>query len=294
MNSAVTTSSQTRRDLVELTKARLSTLVVVTTGAGFIAGWPDGKPFDWMLLFHTIFGTLLSAFGAAAFNQLIEMRQDARMKRTSERPLPAGRMPPAAAFVVGWLLCAFGLIHLGLKVNIQACMLSALTLVTYIFVYTPMKRRSSWNTIVGAVSGAIPPVIGWVAAGRELDAGAAWWFALLFFWQLPHFYAINWIHREEYQKAGFVMLANGDPTGVKTSRWAFGFSLALAVLAVIPPMIHLSRWWFVAPGLALAGALAWLAWRFMQERTKESARKLFLSTLLYLPVVLGALLLAAW
>ncbi len=283
---------QTRSDLVELTKAKLSILVVVTTGAGFISGWPADLSFGWFKLIHTIFGTLLAAFGAAVFNQLLEIRQDAQMKRTEDRPLPAGRMNQELAFVIGWLLAGFGVVHLGVKVNAGAAMLAGATLVTYIFVYTPLKRRSSWNTIVGAVAGALPPVIGWVAAGGGMNAGAAWWFALLFFWQLPHFYAINWIHREEYMKAGFVMLANKDESGRTTSVSALLFALVLVLLAILAPLAEVSRWWFLAPGLICSGALTWLAWKFYGDRSVAAARKLFFGTLLYLPVVLLAVLAA--
>lgn len=287
-----TSMQQTRSDLVELTKARLSILVVMTTGAGFISGWDRGLPFGWMLMIHTVFGTLLSAFGAAVFNQLLEVRQDARMKRTSDRPLPAGRMPQELAFAIGWLLAGFGIVHLGVKVNPGAAMLAGITLALYIFVYTPLKRRSSWNTIIGAVTGGIPPMIGWVAAGGGFDAGCYWWFALLFFWQLPHFFAINWIHREEYMNAGFVMLANKDDTGVRTSFYSLLFACALVILSVTAPLAGVSRWWFLAPGLLTSGALVWLSHRFLKARTVESARRLFFGTLIYLPIVLLALLLA--
>jgi len=285
-------AQQTRSDLVELTKARLSVLVVVTTGAGFISAWDRSLPFAWMLMIHTIFGTLLSAFGAAVFNQLLEVRQDARMKRTADRPLPAGRMPQELAFVIGWLLAGFGIVHLGVKVNPASAMLAGITLALYIFVYTPLKRRSSWNTIVGAVTGGIPPMIGWVAAGGGFDAGAFWWFALLFFWQLPHFFAINWIHREEYMNAGFIMLANKDDTGSRTSLCSLFFSFALVLLSATAPLAGVCRWWFLGPGLLTSGVLAWLSFQFLKARTVESARKLFFGTLIYLPVTLIALLLA--
>lgn len=282
-----------RGDLVQLTKARLSALVVVTTAAGFLsASQQSGEPLDWWSLGHTIFGTLLAAFGAAVFNQLIEVNPDKQMKRTADRPLPSGRMPPVAAFGIGWVLCAFGMVHLGVKVNASAAWLAGATIAIYIFVYTPLKRRSSWNTIVGAVSGAIPPVIGWAAAGGDLlSAGSAWWFALLFFWQLPHFFAINWIHREEYKRAGFVMLANRDDSGAKTSIWALIFAIALVAIAGVAPWAGLSSCWFLIPGLLSALSLVWLSIAFVRTREVRSARTLFFATLIYLPVALAALLL---
>ncbi len=285
------TDLPSRADLVELTKARLSLMVVVTTGAGFISGW-RGESFPAWLLFHTVFGTLLCAFGAAAFNQLIEIQADKKMARTADRPLPTGRIPPAGAFAIGWVLAAFGVVHLGVKVNTQAAVLAGLTLLIYIFIYTPLKRRSSSNTIIGAVAGALPPTIGWVASGGGYDWGAAWWFALLFFWQLPHFFAINWIYREEYQKGGFIMLANDDPDGKKTSRWALFFSVVLVLLAISAPLADVSRWWFVAPGVILGGWLVYLSMNFVKSPSRATGRKLFFGTLIYLPLALIAALLA--
>ncbi len=290
--SAAATDLPSRQDLIELTKARLSIMVVITTAAGFLSAWPAGARFDFWLLFHTILGTLLSAFGAAAINQVMEMRADQKMARTANRPLAAGRLPPAAGVAIGAVLAAFGVAHLGVKVNNAAAMLSLATLAVYVLAYTPLKRRSSWNTIVGAVSGAIPPVIGWVGAGGDFNAGAAWWFALLFFWQLPHFFAINWMYREEYRKAGFVMLANNDDDGKKTSRWALAFAVVLLALAVCAPFCEVSRWWFVVPGLLLAGWLVWLGLKFVGTPERTTARKLFFATLIYLPVVLVAVLAA--
>ncbi|MEM1294887.1 MAG: heme o synthase [Verrucomicrobiota bacterium] len=281
-----------RSDLVELTKARLSIMVVVTTAAGFISGWTGETPFSIALLFHTVFGTILCAFGAAVFNQLMEIQPDKEMQRTADRPLPAGRIPPAGAFVIGWVLSAFGVVHLGVKVNTLAAVIAGLTLLVYIFVYTPLKRRSSSNTIVGAVAGALPPVIGWVGAGQNLDFGALWWFALLFLWQLPHFFAINWIYREEYQKGGFVMLANQDDDGSKTSRWAFIFAISLVLLAFLAPVSGITRWWYVLPGALAGGWLVMLALKFVKLPERSTGRRLFFGTLIYLPIVLVAALLA--
>ncbi len=279
-------------DLVTLTKAKLSALVVATTGAAFLSGWPPGVGFDFWRFLHTVAGTTLAAFGAAVFNQLFEIDADRRMRRTADRPLPAGRIPVPGAFGIGWMLSALGIVHLGNTVNTPAALLAGLTIAVYIFVYTPMKRRSAWNTIVGAVAGALPPVIGWVAAGRAFDAGAAWWFALLFFWQLPHFYAINWIHREEYRQAGFVMLANEDESGRRTAFWSLVCAIPLLLLAIWAPLISLARWWFAVPGIAAAGFVIYLAIQFQQDRRAGSARSLFFGTLLYLPIAMLAVNLA--
>ncbi len=284
-----------REDLMVLMKIRLNTFVLITTLFGYILAslsfsgvWVN----DWWRLFHTLLGTAAAAFGSAAFNQLMEIQQDRQMKRTANRPLPSERMNVVTAFAVGWILSAFGVIHLGAKVGTWSAYLAAITIVTYVFIYTPMKRRSSANTLVGAIPGAIPPVIGWVAAGGNWNDGAAWYlFALLFLWQLPHFVAINWLCREEYEDAGYVMWSNGDVSGKKTARLALIFSVCLAVLAPIAclPGVEYANWIFGIGG-ALAGVyMCWLAVKFGKAGTRESSRGLFLFTLLYLPLALGLL-----
>lgn len=291
----------TRDDFMSLTKARLSMLVVVTTLAGYIVGVRTGLgPFSGWLLLHTILGTTLAAFGSAVFNQLMEVDADSRMKRTAGRPLPAQRIPPGVAFVLGWLLSGFGVVHLGKMVNTESSALAAVTLVVYLFIYTPMKRRSVLNTLVGAISGAIPPVIGYAAAAGAgsdgirwelfIEPGALFLFGLLFFWQLPHFLAINWMYREEYVKGGFVMWSNSDETGAATGFRAVYYSVALLLTTAVPPFIGLSSWWFLPPALLTAGYMVFLSFRLWKFPDRPTARKLFFYTLLYLPVVLGAFL----
>ena len=281
-----------RQDLMALTKFRLSSLVILTTLVGYLAG-SNLRP-DWGTLFHTLLGTAFSAFGAAVFNQLMEIEADARMRRTMDRPLPARRMPAGLAFAIACVISTFGVLHLARAVtpeNPQAAYMSALTLLLYVLVYTPMKRRSSLNTIIGAVAGALPPVIGWVAAGRGYDAGAALLFGILFFWQLPHFVAINWMYREEYEKAGFVMWSNGDTSG-KRSAWL------CVVFSIGQLLVCAAGWWplglagigYGVASLLLGGWILWLSFRFLRVSQRDSARKLFLSTLLFLPAILTALL----
>ncbi|TLD70219.1 protoheme IX farnesyltransferase [Phragmitibacter flavus] len=299
--SSATTSSPpsrlTRADLLTLTKFRLSALVIVTTFFGF---WLNrGEPFNGWLLAHTLIGSILAAFGAAVFNQLMEIEPDSRMQRTADRPLPARRMEPSFAFGIGWLLSAFALIHLANMVNIEASILTAMTLGVYLFIYTPMKQGSAWNTIVGAVSGALPPLIGWAGAmgpptseaesirwGLLIEPGAIYLFLLLFLWQLPHFLAINWMYREEYRKGGFVMWANDDDSGGKTSRLALIFSILAAALMLLPPLTGLTNYWFLLPALTVNFVLILLAWKFCSERERPVARKLFFYTLIYLPLML--------
>ena len=289
----------TAQDLMVLTKFRLSALVIVTTLVGFWLRAP--RPLNGWLLFHTLLGSTLAAFGAAVFNQLMEIEPDSRMKRTADRPLPAGRISPSAAFGIGWLLSAWALIHLSKMVNIESAALTALTLAVYLFIYTPLKRQSALNTLVGAVSGALPPLIGWAGAvGMPDEAhapyfrwellvepGALFLFGLLFLWQLPHFYAINWMYRDEYRRGGFVMLANQDEEGAKTATHALVTAGATLVLMFFPAakgLVHV--WWFVPPAVLVSGWLCLLAVRFYSQPERASARKLFFCTLMYLPVVL--------
>jgi protoheme IX farnesyltransferase len=286
---------QVRGDLVALTKARLSILVVMTACFGYFVATKGQGTFSWATLFHLVFGTALAAAGAAVFNQLMEVEADAKMLRTSDRPLPANRWPKAGAFVLGWILAAFGLIHLGVMVNVAASLMAAATLVTYLFVYTPMKRVSTANTLVGAVSGALPPLIGWAAGTVAadwrvfLDSGAFYLFGLLFFWQLPHFAAINWMYREEYLRGGFKMWSNDDVSGAKTARIAVAYSLCLTVLAVVFPFVsdHQHTWGALAGGL-LGSVMVLLAVRFLRSGKRTDARTLFFYTLLYLPLMMIA------
>lgn len=282
-----------RQDLMVLTKIRLNTFVLMTTLFGFVLGSLTIHGvylFDAWKLVHAIFGTALAAFGSAAFNQLMEVEQDRLMKRTANRPLPSERMSVTTAFSLGWAMSAFGVIHLAAKVNAESAYLAAATIATYVFVYTPMKRKSSSNTLVGAIPGAIPPVIGWAAAGGNWYDAAAWYlFALLFLWQLPHFVAINWLCREEYESAGYAMWSNGDQSGKRTARLAFMFSLGLAALGPIAWVSGFSSWIYGVGG-GLAGLyMAWLALRFGKAGDRESSRALFLYTLLYLLIALGLL-----
>lgn len=272
---------------MELVKFRLSFLVVFTT----LAGYWFGSNLSWSgwTLFHTILGTLATAFAAAIFNQLLEIEPDARMKRTEDRPLVGNRLPRVGAFVLGWLLAAFGIVHLGQMVvpeNPQAAFLAALTLAIYVFVYTPLKRKTPLNTVVGAVTGGIPPMIGWVAAGQGYTVEAWFLFALLFFWQMPHFLAINWMYRAEYERAGFRMWACGDEDGQRTSGLMLAFTLPLLLLNALPWVYGFMAWWGVGLGAALALVLLVLGWAFRQKPSLDSARKLFFATLLYMPATL--------
>ena len=277
-----------RKDLAVLTKVRLNTFVLATTFFGYLLA-SRGFGWSWMTLLNTLVGTAAAAFGSAAFNQLMEIDLDAQMKRTADRPLPSKRMEAIVAFVIGASLCAFGIVHLLVTVGPMPSFLALITLVTYIFLYTPMKRRHSVNTLLGAIPGAIPPMIGWTAGGGAVDSAAWFLFALLFLWQLPHFIAINWMCRTEYEEAGYKMWSNGDVSGVKSGRLSALFSLALGLLALWP-------WWegrativWAIAGFLLGFWMMILALRFKKIGERPAARKLFLFTLLYLPIALTIL-----
>lgn len=281
-----------RQDLAVLMKVRLNVFVLITAFFGFLLA-SRGHAFDWFRLIDTLVGTMAAAFGSAAFNQLIEIDLDARMKRTANRPLPSRRMDPLFAFGIGWVLSALGIIHLAVRVNETAAYLTAATVAIYVFIYTPLKRFSTTNTLVGAIPGAIPPMIGWVGAGGKLGWEAAFLFALLFLWQLPHFIAISWLCRGEYEEAGYQMWSNGDVSGRKSGLLALLFSLVLAAASLLPSIIGFATWSWGIGGPLLALAMAVLAYRFMTHGERPNARRLFFFTLLYLPISLG-LLAIAW
>lgn len=274
-------------DLVLITKARLTFLVVITTALGYCLA--ARTSFNWLEFIQTLIGTGFVAAGAAVFNQLIEIQEDQIMRRTQDRPLAAGRMGKVMAFCLGMGFGLVGTVHLALAVNIFAAALALGTLLIYVLVYTPLKRKSSTCTLVGAVSGAIPPMVGWVAGGRGLDAGAWYLFGVLFFWQLPHFLSINWIYREEYEKAGFVMWSNNDESGEVSAKLSFWFSLALLLWTVLAlPKDFTST--FVIIGVGICGlAMLWYSIRFLRKPHLESARGVFFCSLIYLPIVLAVL-----
>jgi protoheme IX farnesyltransferase len=280
-----------RQDLAVLMKVRLNFFVLITTFFGFLLA-SRGGPYEWMKLLHTILGAAAAAFGSAAFNQLMEVDLDARMKRTADRPLPSRRMDPLVAFGIGWVLSAIGIIHLAVQVGHFAAYLTAATIAIYVFVYTPLKRVSSANTLVGAIPGAIPPVIGWVGAGGTAGWEAWFLFGLLFFWQLPHFIAINWLCRDEYESVGYKMWSNGDLTGRKSGILSALFALMLAAWSLLPAVLGFANllWTLLGPLLALV--MMALAVKFARDGERTSARRLFLYTLLYLPVSLLVLALA--
>lgn len=274
-------------DLAELVKARLSLLVLATTLVGYLLGL--GKnPISWLALSATLLGTALSAGGAAALNQWWERAIDARMRRTRTRPLPAGRMHPRDALFLGLFFSVFGVAGLAL-VDLLAAALAAATVALYVLVYTPMKQVSSLNTLVGAVPGALPPLIGWIAATGQATLPGWVLFAILWFWQMPHFLAIAWMYRDEYANAGFVFLTNADADGSATARQANLYSLCLLVVSLAPAFIGLNTAVYFFGALILGVAFGAFALRFAWLRSRDSARALFFASILYLPLLLALL-----
>ena len=276
-------------DLAELVKARLTLLVLFTTAVGFYLG--SESPIEYKALFHVVFGTAAAAAGAAALNQWWERRADALMRRTRTRPIPAGRMRPLQALVLGIVLSVFGIGYLAIVCNGLSAVLAAITIAIYIFAYTPLKRTSTANTAVGAIPGAIPPIIGWVAARGSIGVGAWSLFAIIFLWQLPHFFAIAWMYREDYSRAGFRMISSDDRSGERSASQSVFFCILLLVIAGLPTFLGIANFVYLAIELLLGGLFTAVAMRFLRMRTPGSARSLFIASIVYLPLLLGALVL---
>jgi protoheme IX farnesyltransferase len=275
-------------DLLLLTKARLSLLVLITTLVGFCMA--SNGPVDWLLLLHTLLGTALVAGSAAVLNQVFESKVDRLMDRTKDRPLPAGRIGNSSALSLGLAMALGGVAWLALAVNLVAASLATLTVVVYLFFYTPLKRRTPFCILVGAISGAIPPVIGWMAASPHFHSGAFILFGVLFLWQMPHFLAIAWLYRDEYAQAGFTMLRRNDIGGLNTAREAFLYSIALVVLTTFPFFFHTATTVYFAGALLLDVFLLACAAQFLLARTRPSARRLFFASIIYLPLLLGLMI----
>ena len=278
-------AARTFGDYIALTKPRLNVLVVATSAAGYYLGVPSTAALNLPTMAAAVVGTALVAGGAAALNQVYERDTDALMRRTRMRPLPDGRVPAADARIFGVVLAAAGLIGLVMFTSVLAAALALATLVVYLIIYTPMKRRSPMATLVGAVPGALPPLIGWVASnGRVTIAGAAL-FVIVFLWQIPHFMAIAWLYRDDYGKAGFPMLPVIEPDGRRTGRQAVAYAAALVPASLIPTLAGLSGLAYGGVALVLGAALLWLAARFAATRSEQSARRLFLASIAYLPLI---------
>ncbi len=274
-------------DYVVLAKVRISLLVTMVTIAGFVVG--SEGPVDGVLLLHTLGSVLLIAAGTAALNQVMERDLDGRMRRTATRPLPAGRLRPEDAWFLGVGFLALGILYAGLAVGWLVSVIGAATSGIYLLLYTPLKRRSSHHTTVGAVAGALPPVGGWAAARGEIG-GEAWaLFVILFLWQFPHFLAVSWIHRADYARGGCRTLSTIDAGGVRTSRQAALFTFALLPFSQWPALTGLSGPAYSGAAVLLGAALLSLSLCFARSRTDRDARRLLRATLVYLPALLAVM-----
>lgn len=289
VHSWLTTLARSLSDLLVLTKARANVAVVATAFVGFALH--TGILPNWLVLLHVLGGTALLAGGAAIANQAIEQPFDRMMTRTRHRPIAAGRLQRRTA---AWLSGGFalaGFLWLGAGVNLLAAAFGALAFLIYVFAYTPSKRRTPFCTLVGAVSGALPLLIGWAAAGAEFGLWAAVAFAILYLWQMPHFLAIVWWRKAEYLGAGYRVLRHDDHHGLWTAGWAFVFAVAVFVVSLVPAFANRVTPWYW-PGAIVVGMMFSISsFRFLCRRTEAAARSLFLASLYYLPVLYTLLLL---
>jgi protoheme IX farnesyltransferase len=274
-------------DFLALTKPRLNLLVLATTLAGLFLASPSEA--TWVLAVHTLVGTALVAGGAAALNQVLERETDRQMRRTRARPLPRGRLGVTESALFGILLSMTGLTELALGATIAAAAVAALTLLSYVLVYTPLKPRTPLATLVGAVPGALPPVIGWAAATNEITLPAIVLFGIVFFWQMPHFLAIAWMYKDDYAAAGIPLLPVVEPDGRRTGRQALLYAAALWPVSLLPPLVGLGGVAYSLMATCLGAAFIWLGAVFARDRSSDAARQLFLFSIVYLPLLLAAL-----
>ena len=274
----------TAADFLALGKPRIVAFIVITVVAGFLLVPIPGP--GALVLVHAVIGTTLVAAGTNALNQLFERDVDALMHRTERRPLAAGRLSALAGAAFGWSAGVGGIAWLAWFTNATTAALAALTLLSYVFLYTPLKRRSTLATLVGAVPGALPIVGGWTAGGGALGPGAWVLFWIMFLWQLPHFLALSWIYREDYRRAGLRMLSVTDGDGTETFRQASLYALALVPVSLAPTVLGLSGTTYFVGALLISGWLAGVSLRAARVRSPKSAGRLFAASNLYLPVLL--------
>ncbi|MEM6455012.1 MAG: heme o synthase [Acidobacteriota bacterium] len=287
--AAARSAPPTRRaDLFSLAKPRITFMVALTTAVGFLLASP--RPLDWLALLHALIGTALVAGGASALNQVVEQHIDARMQRTARRPLPSGRLSRELGLAFGVALSIVGMAYLAIWVNLTTAVLGALTLAGYVFVYTPMKRVSSLSTIVGAVPGAVPPMMGVTAVTGRVDALAWALFGILFVWQMPHFLAIAWMYRSDYARGGFPMLTVLDEGGDQTARQMLLWAAALLPVSLLPSVLGVSGLPYLLGAVVLSSVFLGYAWAFTRGYSRQAARRVLLVSVLYLPVMLILLL----
>ncbi len=274
---------------LELTKPRITCFILMSTAIGFLCGVHLGSGWTWMTLVHTLIGTALIASGTAALNQWYEREADAKMIRTKDRPIPSGRVTAARAAWFGVLLSIAGFAELWIGANPLTGMLGLFTLASYLFVYTPLKQRSPHSTTIGAIPGAMPPLIGYAAASGMLTWDAAILYAILFLWQFPHFYAIAWMYREDYARAGIRMLPVMEPDGESTARRILLFSMALLPISLLPKFTAMAGNVYLFGAIALGLLYVYASVRASFDCTRSRARQVLLASVVYLPLLYGFL-----
>jgi heme o synthase len=270
-------------DYLQLTKPRITWLILMSTGVGFFFG--AGPDWTWLVLLHTTLGTGLIASGTAALNQWWERDADARMRRTKNRPLPSHRISAGNALWFGIALSVLGFLELWLGANLLTAVLGAFTLSTYLFIYTPLKQLTPHSTTVGAIPGAMPPVIGYAAAHGTLNLEAATLFAILFLWQFPHFYSIAWMYREDYSRAGIKMLPVIDETGERTARQILAYAILLVPVSLLPAWLGMAGNLYLLGALLLSCTYVYFGLRVASHRTVLAARQVLLTSIVYLPLL---------
>ena len=280
---AIPATGTRARDFVALAKPRLNMLVVASTLAGYAIA--DGEPLGLIRICGLALGTGLVAGGASAFNQVYERDIDALMRRTRTRPLPDQRLQPAEGVLFGAAITVAGALMIVAASNALAAAVALTTLIVYVAVYTPLKRRTSFSTVIGAIPGALPPIVGWAAASGEVTAKAWTLFGIMFLWQLPHFLAIAWMYREDYARAGLPMMPVIEPDGRSTGRQSLLYAAALVPVSLAPTPLHMTGQIYFAGALVLGLGFLWLTFRFARTRSTRDARRAFFGSLAYLPLV---------
>ena len=273
---------------IALTKPEVSLLVLMTTGAGFYMG--AHGPMPWLHMLHVIFGTMMIAAGTAALNHYIERESDRFMRRTASRPLPAGQLTPAEALRFGLGLALAGAVDLYYSAGSIACLLGVFTSLSYLLAYTPLKKRTVWATFIGAIPGAIPPMIGWTAATGELGTGAWLLFAILFLWQFPHFHAISWMYREDYARAGILMLPVVDKDGTRTFRQIVLYAASLVAVSLLPAIMGFAGMLYFFGALVTCTGLVQVCLWAATAKTNTRAKWLMHATVLHIPILLGLMM----
>jgi heme o synthase len=279
------------RQYIELTKPRITWLILMSTGVGYFFGLDRESPFNWALLIHTLVGTGLIASGTAALNQWWERESDKLMRRTASRPLPMGLLTAKRALWFGIALALAGAAELAIWVNVLSALLGAFTLAAYLFVYTPMKSRTHLSTVVGALPGAMPPLMGYAAASGILNREAWSLFFILFVWQFPHFLAIAWMYRDDYARAGIRMLPVVEPDGKSTSRQIILYATTLIPISLLPVLLGMSGTIYLVGAMILGLWFLYTGVRVAFDRTNVRARHVLLASVIYLPMIYGLMVL---